>query len=316
MNVKSEQPLLIALVGATAVGKTALAIELARRFQGEIISADSRQIYRKMDIGTAKPTDAEQAAARHHLLDLVEPDEAFSLATYQEHAQQTLIDIVARGRLPLLVGGTGQYLAAMLEGWSIPKVAPQPELRTQLLQQAENDGAPALYAQLAAVDPQAAARIEPTNVRRIIRALEVYYVTGQPISAQQRRQTPPYRMLTLHLSMPRADLYQRIDARVEAMMTRGLLGEVQSLQEQGYGWHLPALSSLGYVQFRPYLEGNSNLEDSVQRLKYDTHAFARRQETWFRRFSDRIMLDAQQQANAQQQAESLIIEAAYGSTAG
>lgn len=274
---------LIAIVGPTAVGKTELGIAMAQRLHGEIVSADSRQVYRGMDIGTAKPTPAERAAAPHHLVDLIEPDESFSLATYQDLALRTIADIVARGRMPLLVGGTGQYLAAVLEGWQIPRVPPQPDLRAALEQEAREQGSAALHMRLAQVDPAAAAAIAPDNVRRVIRALEVYTVTGIPISAQQTRQPPPYQIETLWLQLPRDELYARIDRRVDTMMQAGLLAEVGDLRTRGYGWDLPAMSSLGYLQFRPYFEGTATLDECIQRLKYDTHAFARRQGSWFRR---------------------------------
>jgi tRNA dimethylallyltransferase len=276
-------PSLTAIVGPTAVGKTALAIELAQAWGGEIVSADSRQIYRLMDIGTAKPTPAERAAAPHHLIDICDPDEPFSLATYQDMAYAAIGDVIARGRTPLLVGGTGQYLAAVLEGWRIPRVAPQPALRAELEAAAAHDGAEALHARLAAVDPAAAAQIAPTNVRRVIRALEVFLVSGEPISAQQVREPPPYRLRTIRLVRPRAELYARADARVDAMLEAGLVEEVQGLLERGYSWELPALSSLGYIQFKPYLAGEASLATCVERLKFDTHNFIRRQGTWFRR---------------------------------
>ncbi len=278
-----ERPPLLAIVGPTAVGKTALAIAVARRIGGEIVSADSRQIYRHMDIGTAKPSAAERAAAPHHLIDIRDPDEPFSLATYQELAMATIAAITARGRIPLLVGGTGQYLAAVLEGWQIPRVAPQPALRASLEREAAEQGAAALHARLAAVDPLAAAQIAPSNVRRVVRALEVYLVTGQPISAQQTRQPPPYQIRTIWLTRPRAELYARADARVDAMLAAGLVEEVARLRAAGYGWELPSLASLGYIQFRPYFEGTASLADCVARLKFDTHRFIRHQAAWFRR---------------------------------
>jgi tRNA dimethylallyltransferase len=274
---------LIAIVGATAVGKTAYAIALAQRLDGEIVSADSRQIYRSMDIGTAKPTPAERAAVPHHLIDCINPDEPYSLAIYQQQAMQAIAAIAARGKTPLLVGGTGQYLAAVLQGWNIPQVAPQPDLRARLEEEARHQGAAALHARLAQVDPAAAANLSPQNVRRVIRALEVYHVTGIPISAQQTHTPPPYAITTYWLQLPTEELYQRIDARVDRMMQAGLLKEIESLLQRGYGWHLPALSSLGYIQFRAYGEGSATLAECVQRLKYDTHRFARQQKNWFRR---------------------------------
>jgi tRNA dimethylallyltransferase len=276
-------PPLIAIVGPTAVGKTAYAIDYAQQVGGEIVSADSRQIYRFMNIGTAKPTPAEQAAAVHHLIDICDPDADFSLATYQELALAAIEDITARGRVPLLVGGTGQYLAAILEGWNIPRVPPQPALRAALEAEAQLGGTQRLYTRLAEVDPPAAAKIAPTNLRRIIRALEVYAVTGQPISAQQERHPPPYSIRTIWLARPREQIYQRADARIAAMLEAGLLDEVAALRERGYNWELPAMSSLGYIQFRPYFEGSTTLQACIERLVFDTHSFIRRQDAWFRR---------------------------------
>jgi tRNA dimethylallyltransferase len=291
-TTKTHLTPLLAIVGPTAAGKTALAIALAQALDGEIVSADSRQIYRSMDIGTAKPTPAERAAVPHHMIDVADPDEEFSLARYQDLAAAAIGEIAARGRLPLLVGGTGQYLAAVLQGWHIPRVAPQPELRAALQAEATAHGALALHARLAQVDPAAAAAIASANVRRVIRALEVYELTGRPISEQQAKQAPPYRTHTLWLTLPAAELYRRIDARVDAMVAAGLLDEVRRLREQGYGWELPAMSGLGYREFRPYFEGDSSLEAAVQRLKYNTHAFARRQPNWFRRLPAPAQLPA------------------------
>lgn len=295
------KPPLIAIVGPTAVGKTALALELAHHLDGEIVSADSRQVYRHMDIGTAKPTPAEQQRVPHHGIDVVEPNEAYSLATYQDQATSAISAIMARGRTPLLVGGTGQYLAAVLQGWQIPRVAPDPQLRSRLERQATEQGALALHQQLELVDPHAAAMILPTNTRRIIRALEVYEITGQPISSQQTRHAPPYRMVTLWLQMPADDLYARIDARVDRMMAAGLIDEVRALVEAGYDWSLPAMSGLGYREFQPFFAGQCSLAEAVQRLKYDTHAFARRQPNWFRRLPGLVQLNAEA-ANLMEQA--------------
>jgi tRNA dimethylallyltransferase len=236
-----------------------------------------------MDIGTAKPTAAERAAAPHHLIDVIDPDAEFSLARYQDLATAAIAQIAARGRLPLLVGGAGQYLAALLHGWRIPRVAPQPVLRADLEREAEQLGAAALHDRLARLDPAGAATIQPTNVRRVIRALEVYAITGRPISEQRGMQTPPYRARTLWLTLPVAELYTRIDARVDGMIAAGLVAEIRGLLARGYGWDLPAMSGLGYHEFAPYVAGQATLEDAIERLKYDTHAFARRQPNWFRR---------------------------------
>ncbi|MDZ4721530.1 MAG: tRNA (adenosine(37)-N6)-dimethylallyltransferase MiaA [Roseiflexaceae bacterium] len=291
MNTTPNPPLL-AVVGPTAIGKTALSIDLALALNGEIVSADSRQVYRGMDIGTAKPTASEQATVPHHLIDVVDPDQDFSLATYQDRAYATIADITMRQRIPLLVGGTGQYLAAVLQGWQIPRVAPQPELRARLEGEAALLGSEALHARLASIDPTAAQSILPTNLRRIIRALEVFEVTGQPISSQQTMTPPPYTIRTIQLTMPAEWLYQRIDARVDQMIAMGLLAEVQQLVAHGYAWELPAMSGLGYREFQPYLAGESSLTETIQRLKYDTHAYARRQPAWFRRLPNINVLPA------------------------
>jgi len=276
-------PLLV-LVGPTAVGKTALSLELARRFDGEIISADSRLFYRGMDIGTAKPSAAERAAIPHHLIDLAAPDETLSLGEYQRLAYRTIDDVLARGRLPILVGGTGQYVWAVVEGWGIPEVAPQPALRAAL--EALGQSEPARW--LAALDPVAAGRIDPRNVRRVVRALEVTLHTGRPISKLQRKTPPPYDIHMLGLSRGRDALYARIDARVEGMMAEGLLDETVRLREAGYDPNLPAMSGLGYRQLLAYLAGEMSLEEAIERVKFETHRFARQQATWFRGDDSRI----------------------------
>lgn len=276
-------PPLIAIVGATAAGKTALSIPLAQVLGAEIISADSRQIYRGLDIGTAKPTPQQLATVPHHGIDLINPDEPFSLALYCDMAHAAITQCHAKGSVPLLVGGTGQYLAALLQGWNVPRVPPNDALRAELFAYAETYGTHALYERLAHCDPLTAATIFPTNTRRIVRAMEVFEATGLPLAQQQTRTPPPFAIRTIWLQRPRPELYARIDARVDQMMEQGLLDEVQRLRAQGYAWELPALSSLGYVQFRPYETGASSLADCVQRLKFQTHAFARRQDNWFRR---------------------------------
>jgi tRNA dimethylallyltransferase len=273
---------LLVIVGPTAVGKTALAVRLGQMFKGEVISADSRQIYRGMDIGTAKATPAEQAELPHHLIDLLEPDEELTLAHYQRLAMSAIGDVWNRGRLPMLVGGTGQYVQAVIEGWTVPEVPPDPELRQRLAGEAERLGYEALHAQLAAVDPVAAGRIDGRNVRRVIRALEVYHRTGTPISQLQRKEPPGYRMLRLGLTMPREVLYRRIDERVEGMMAEGLVEEVRRLAARGYGDNLPSMSGLGYRQIGQYLRGEVTLDEAVLLVKRHTRRFVRQQYNWFR----------------------------------
>ena len=273
---------LVVIVGPTAAGKTALSIDLAEAAGGEIVSADSRQIYRGMDIGTAKVTAAERARVPHHLLDLVMPDQVLSLAEYQALAYAAIADIRARGRLPFLVGGTGQYVQAVVEGWSIPAVAPHPELRAELEAKASAEGAEALHGWLAALDPAAAARIDYRNIRRVIRALEVCLVTGQPITELQRKNPPPFDILQIGVTRPRPELYMRIDVRVDQMMAAGLLDEVRRLDAAGYAWELPAMTGLGYRQIGEHLRGEVTLDAAVTHIKQGTRRFVQQQYNWFR----------------------------------
>jgi tRNA dimethylallyltransferase len=285
---RGRLPPLIAIVGPTAVGKTSLSIQLAEAVGGEVVSADSRQVYHGMDIGTAKARPEEQARARHHLIDIVSPDEPLSLAQYQERAYQAIEAILARGRVPLLVGGTGQYVMAVLEGWQIPRVPPDNDLRRELYAEAEAQGAEAFHARLAALDPEAAESIDARNVRRVVRALEVCLVTGRPISEQQGKSPPPYRLLFIGLHLPRSELYARIDRRVERMFEQGLEAEVQQLLAEGYGFELPAMSGVGYGQFEDYFAGDASLDEVQQQIKRATHRFVRHQANWFRRDDRRI----------------------------
>jgi tRNA dimethylallyltransferase len=275
-------------VGPTAVGKTALSLRLAKAVGGEIVSADSRQVYRGMDIGTAKATAKQRASVPHHLLDIVDPDEALSLAQFQERAYAAIDDILAREHVPFLVGGTGQYVMAVVEGWQVPRVPPDEALRRELYRRAEEEGAQVLHAQLGELDPTAAERIDARNVRRVVRALEVCLVTGRPISEQQGKSPPPYRTLLIGLTLPRPQLYQRIDDRVEWMVASGLEHEVRRLVAAGYGFDLPAMSGVGYGQFAPYLAGEATLADVLREIKRATRRFVRHQDNWFRRDDERI----------------------------
>lgn len=280
------QPPLIAIVGPTAVGKTALAIRLALALNGEIVSADSRQVYQGMDIGTAKPSAAERAAAPHHLLDIAPPEHPLTLAEFQALAYQAIAEIQRRGRLPFLVGGSGQYVRAVLQGWTVPAVAPDPDLRASLAADASRLGAAALHERLAALDPAAAAAIDARNVRRVIRALEVCLLTGQPISQLQARQPPPYRIWQLGLTRPAAELYARLDARVDAMLAQGLVAETEWARARVLGLGLPAdqpaLTGLGYREIGRYLDGELSLEAAVLEIKRNTRHFVRQQRNWFR----------------------------------
>ncbi|NIQ58204.1 MAG: tRNA (adenosine(37)-N6)-dimethylallyltransferase MiaA, partial [Gammaproteobacteria bacterium] len=273
---------MLVIVGPTAVGKTALSLHLADALMGEVVSADSRLFYRGMDIGTAKPTLEERARVPHHLIDVAEPNATVGLAEFQDLAYAAIADAHARGVSPLLVGGTGQYVRAVVEGWRIPRVGPDPALRAELRAQAEREGAASLHARLAELDPDAAGRIDPRNVRRVVRALEVCLLTGQPMSRQQGKRPPPYRILQIGLTMERAALYARADRRVEAMIAAGLEDEVRRLVEAGYGWDLPAMSGLGYAQWRPYFEGQAALDEVVLEIQRATRRFIRHQYNWFR----------------------------------
>jgi tRNA dimethylallyltransferase len=294
---KLLHPPLIVITGPTAVGKTRTAIEIAEALPGggEIIGADSRQIYRRMDIGTAKPTPEERARIPHHLIDIVEPDESLSVADYKARAYLTIEDILARGKIALLVGGTAQYLNATVEGWSIPQVAPNEALRAELEAFAAEHGSVALHERLKTVDMVAAAKIEHQNVRRVVRALEVYTETGRPISALQQKSAPPYRILQFVLTMERDALYARADQRVDAMMAAGFLAEVQQLLDLGYSRVLPSMSGLGYAQLAAHLQGEMSLESAIEATKIATHRFIRHQYTWFRRYNqDAAWHDSQQ----------------------
>lgn len=273
---------LVVLLGPTAAGKTGLALQLAETFGGEIIGADSRQIYRGLDIGSAKPTPPQQARAPHHLIDVVEPDETLSLAEYLSLAQAAIAETAARGHLPLLVGGTGQYLTALTEGWNVPRVPPDAALRAELEDFARQHGVDALYARLLAADPAAGSFVDGRNMRRVIRALEVTTLTGQPFSAQRQHSPPPYDMLQFGLSLEREDLYARADQRLEQMMAAGFLEEVRGLLDRGFDRHLPSMSALGYRQLGAHLLDGLPLAGALEQTRFATHDFIRRQYTWFR----------------------------------
>ncbi len=277
-----HRPRVAVLVGPTAVGKTAAAIELAEALNGEIISADSRYLYRGLDIGTAKPSLSERARVRHHLIDVTGPDQPWSLAEYQAAAEAAIADILGRGRLPLLVGGTGQYVRAVVEGWLVPPGAPAGPLRAELEQLLVTGGLQALGDRLRQVDPASAAVVDTRNPRRVIRALEVALTTGQSFVSQRQKSPPPFEAVWLGLWLPRPELYARLDARIDAMLAAGLVAEVQGLVAQGYGWDLPAMSAVGYRQIGSFLRGEDTLDDAVVEIRRATRQFVRRQANWFK----------------------------------
>lgn len=273
---------LVVIAGPTAVGKTALGITLSQEFSGEVVNADSRYLYQGFDIGVAKPDVRERAGIPHHLIDILPPDADMSLARFQDMALAAIKDIHSRGALPLLVGGTPLYINAVVEGWRIPRVSPNPGLRSALEAEANEIGIQAMSERLRAVDRDSAERCG-ANLRRIIRALEVFDATGIPMSAQEGKGPPPFDSLEIALTLPRNALYRAIDARVEYQVARGLVDEVRDLLRKGVRADAPAMSSIGYRQLLPYIRGESSLADAVERIKADTHRYVRHQETWLRR---------------------------------
>jgi tRNA dimethylallyltransferase len=276
------KPPLILIVGPTAVGKTELAIQLADRLNGEIVSADSRLFYRGMDIGTAKPSREEQARVPHHLMDIANPDEILSLAVFQQKAHEIIADIHTRSKLPLLVGGTGQYVRAVTEGWTPPEVVPNEQLRDELTKQKDENGIYWLHEKLKELDPVAAEKIDARNFRRTIRALEVIMTTGKKFSEQRGQIDSPYHLVTIGLIRPRAELYARVDARIAAMFANGFLDEVKRLLEAGYSPTLPTLSAIGYRECIEVLAGKLTLEEAQQAIRRMTRIFVRRQANWFK----------------------------------
>ncbi len=283
----SRQPI-ICVVGPTAVGKTALAVELARRFGGEVVNADSRQIYRGMTIGTAKPSPEELAAVPHHLLDIIDPPESFGVALFLERATAAIHEIAGRKRLPIICGGTGQYVWGLVDGQSIPAVPPDPEFRAEMEAEAERVGAVNLHLRLAAIDHARATALDPRNVRRVIRALEIHRATGRKPSEFTAAEGPSVKALVLGLTMPRDALYRRIDERVDRMISEGFLEEVQSLAEAGHPVGKGPLDSPGYRELGMHLAGELSLDESIARTKTQTHRLARRQYAWFKLSDPRI----------------------------
>jgi len=282
MTRVEDKPHLILIVGPTAVGKTEIAIQLAERLNGEIVSADSRLFYRGMDIGTAKPTQEEQARIPHHLIDIANPDEILSLAIFQQKAREAIADIHTRNKIPFLVGGTGQYIRAVTEGWTPPEVRPNERLREELGKMREERGINWLHDKLKALDAEAAEKIDPRNFRRTIRALEVIMTTGKKFSEQRGQTDSPYHLITIGLTRPRTELYARVDARIESMFKNGFPEEVKGLLEKGYSPTLPTMSAIGYRECVAVLEGKIKVEQAKQLIGRATRVFVRRQANWFK----------------------------------
>jgi len=276
------KPPVILIVGPTAVGKTELALQLAEKMHGEIVSVDSRLFYRGMDIGTAKPSPAEMARVPHHLIDIVNPDETLSLAVFQQMAREAIEGIHERGRLPFLVGGTGQYIRAVTEGWSPPEVTPNDSMRNVLEKMKDERGKEWLHDRLRMLDPEAAEKIDARNFRRTIRALEVILTTGRRFSEQRGQGDSPYHLITIGLTRPREELYQRVDERIEMMFANGLLDEVKGLLDKGYSPSLPSMSAIGYRECVGVVQGSMTIDQAKVEMRRLTRVFVRRQANWFK----------------------------------
>jgi len=281
----SKLPKIVVVLGPTASGKTDLGIFLAKKFNGEIISADSRQVYKKMDIGTAKPEGVWQGDAYmvegvpHYMLDIIDPDTEFSLADYKKQVEEKIADILNRGKLPIIVGGTGLYIWSIVDNLDIPKVAPNKELRDVLEKKDLED----LVEQLKKEDPETVTKIDLKNPRRVVRALEVAILSKDSFVKQRNKYEPKYEVLQIGLNWSREELNEKINIRVEMMIKGGLVDEVKELEKEGYDWKLPSMSGIGYKQIGYYLRGEMSLPEAVELLKKDTRRYAKRQMTWFKR---------------------------------
>ncbi|MBP1931585.1 tRNA (adenosine(37)-N6)-dimethylallyltransferase MiaA [Ammoniphilus resinae] len=274
---------LLVLVGPTAVGKTALSVKLAHSLDGEVISGDSIQVYKGMDIGTAKITVEEMDGIVHHLIDILEPDETFSVNEFQKHSRRLITEINQRGKLPMIVGGTGLYIQSVIYDYQFSKASQNQELRDQLEAFAACEGKEALHKRLAEIDPVTASRLHPNDVKRIVRAIEIYQQTGTSMAEyQQRSSVSPYQLCLIGLTMERSQLYERINHRVDLMIEQGLIEEVQSLLKRGYNLSYSSMQAIGYKEIIAYLEGNLSKEESIELLKKNSRHFAKRQLTWFR----------------------------------
>ena len=306
-NFNQRIPLLV-IAGPTAVGKSELALQVAEQLQTEIISADSAQVYRYMDIGTAKPTAEEQNRIKHHLIDLVDPDQPFSVADYQQAANKIIKKLWSAKRLPLMVGGTGLYIRAVTNAYAFGRRGADYSTRENYEQDALRFGLRYLYQKLQDLDPETACKIHPNDQKRIIRALEVYSLEGKPISeqvTQTRMNESPFKTLLFGLTINRVALYERIENRVEKMLEKGFLEEVRSLRNKGFGEAAPGMQILGYRQLLAYLEGSEGWEDTVAAIKKETRNLAKRQLTWFRREKEIIWIDVKESTAPEEIAKNI-----------
>lgn len=286
-DIKSK-PIVIFIVGPTAVGKTSLSLKLAESLESEIISIDSRLFYRGMNIGTAKPSKEELGRIPHHMIDIADPDETCSLGRFQTASMVLISEIFERGKVPICVGGTGQYVRALTEGWQVPPFRENSELRRVLRGWAEEIGRDGLYERLRVIDPKATEKIEPQNVRRTIRALEVIYLSGERYSEQRKQMELPYRPLQIGLTRPKEDLFERIDNRVDEMMAMGFLAEVETLLEK-FPSELRSFSAIGYHELIKHLNGEMELDEAVSEIKKNTKKFVRKQYAWFKPGDENII---------------------------
>lgn len=292
MTTETRRKVLV-LLGPTAVGKTKLSLKLAETYGAEIISGDSMQVYRGMDIGTAKITTEEMNGIPHHLIDIHDPQDAYSVAEFQEQGARLIEEISARGKLPFIVGGTGLYIESLCYGFRFSEAVADEAFRSEQEAYAEEHGAEALHAKLAAVDPASAARLHPNDRRRIIRALEIHHQTKDTLSAslEGQKKESPYDLCLIGLTMDRKILYQRIEDRIDQMLAEGLVQEVEGLLKQGYTRNLVSMQGLGYKEIAAYLEGETTLDEAVTLLKRDTRRFAKRQLSWFRHMKEIQWID-------------------------
>lgn len=290
---RNDKPKLLVLLGPTAVGKTKLSIELARVLSCEIISGDSMQVYRGMDVGTAKITEKEMGGVPHHLIDVLEPDQPFSVAMFQEWCRKLIPEITGRGRLPFIVGGTGLYIESVCYEFQFTEAGADEDFRAREQAFAETHGAEALHAKLAELDPNSAARLHPNDVRRVIRALEIVHLTGETLSSQLEKQQKqsPYELCLIGLTMDRQMLYNRIERRIDDMLRLGLVDEVRGLLRKGYRRDAVSMQGLGYKEIVEHLVDGIPLDVAVEKLKRDTRRFAKRQLSWFRHMKDIVWID-------------------------
>lgn len=297
---------LLVIVGPTAVGKTALSIELAKKLDGEVISGDSMQVYKGMDIGTAKITPEEMDGIPHYLIDTHDPDELFSAAEFQQRATQHITDVNSRDKLPMIVGGTGLYIQSVIYQYEFSEAKQDEALRRNLEELAQNQGNEVLHLRLQAIDPITADRLHPNDVKRVIRALEIYQLTGTTMAEYQKRaKQSPYQLCLLGLTMERDRLYERINQRVDIMMENGLEREVRSLLDQGYSKDLVSMQAIGYKEMVEYIEGRLTISDTTELIKKNSRNFAKRQLTWFRSMKEIHWVDAEEQKNGQEFVEKI-----------